>query len=157
MCTPSVHFLSWNARACNLRPNFSSPDLQLAIINPDRSKFAQEFMMKLLLYTGEPKSLLTLSKGEGYDFVWWNARLRDRVAGWFTDQKRESKLLQILNREGAEFTEEEDLEETQEFMAQQNRLYDGKIPSEEQLELSLAHWEMILAPFSQTNPLEVSK
>ena len=155
MYATSTHFLSRKASTRDMRQNFSSPELQLAIINPDRSKFAQEFVTKLLLWTGEPKSLLTLSKGEGYDFVWWNARLRDRVASWFTDQKRESKLLQILNREGAELTEEEDHHDTQHFMDQQHRIYGGRLPSEEQLERSLAHWQIILDRFSETNPMQV--
>lgn len=146
-------FLFMMQRPLRLK-KFSIHDFELAIINPDRSKFAQEFVTKLLLWTGEPKSLLTLSKGEGYDFVWWNARLRDRVASWFTDQKRESKLLQILNREGAEFTEEEDHQDTQQFIDQQHRIYGGRIPSEEQLERSLAHWEIILERFNETNPMQ---
>ena len=126
------------------------------MITPERSKFAKEFMTKLILWSGEPKSLLSLSKGEGYEFVWWNARLRDRVASWFADKKRESKLLQILNREGAKLEEDEDAQEMQSFMFKQNQLYAGRIPSEEQLERSLAHWELILSPFGQTDPLQVN-
>ena len=132
-------------------------DLQLAVMTPERSKFAQEFMTKLLLWTGEPKSLLMLSKGEGYECAWWNARLRDRVAGWFADREREAKLLQILNREGAEVDEGDGTQDIQIFILEQTRLYAGKLPSEEKLERSLALWDITLSPLGQTNPLQVGK